>query len=159
MKAIDKIKAVFIAAFTAINGWLGVLAVPFYFLLLTNVLDYGTGIAAAACRGERVTSLKGFKGIVKKVCMWLLVLVGAIIDYMIIAMGQTLHIEIGFENVFALVVIFWLMANELISILENIHDIGVPLPPFLLKIVKYLKGKTEDVVETVLPEETEVKEE
>ena len=49
MKAIDKIKAVFIAVFTAVNGWLGVLAVPFYFLLLTNVLDYGTGIAAAAC--------------------------------------------------------------------------------------------------------------
>ena len=154
MKAIDKIKAAFIAAFTAINGWLGVLAVPFYFLLLTNVLDYGTGIAAAACRGERVTSARGFQGIVKKVCMWLLVLVGAIIDYMIIAMGQTLHIEIGFENVFALVVIFWLMANELISILENIHDIGVPLPPFLLSIVKFLKEKTEDVAQVVTEEET-----
>ena len=153
MKAIDKVKAAFVAVFAGINGWLGVLAVPFYFLLLTNVLDYGTGIMAAACRGERVTSLKGFKGIAKKVCMWLLVAVGAIIDYMIIAMGQTLHIEIGFENVFALVVIFWLMANELISILENIHDIGVPMPPFLVNIVKFIKEKTEETVDVALPQE------
>lgn len=153
MKSIDKIKLVFISVFTAINGWLGALAIPFYFLLLTNLLDYSTGIVAAVCRGERVSSARGFQGIAKKVCMWLLVLVGYIIDYMIIAMGQTLHINIGFECLFALAVIFWLLANELISILENIHDIGVPMPPFLMTVVKFIKEKTEETVDVKHNEE------
>lgn len=153
MKSIDKIKLVFVSVFTAINGWLGALAIPFYFLLLTNLLDYSTGIVAAVYRGEKVSSARGFQGIAKKVCMWLLVLVGYIIDYMIIAMGQTLHINIGFECLFALAVIFWLLANELISILENIHDIGVPMPPFLMTVVKFIKEKTEETVDVKTNEE------
>ena len=39
MKDGDKIKLTFVAVFTTINGWLGVMAVPFYFLLLANVID------------------------------------------------------------------------------------------------------------------------
>ena len=144
MKYTDKIKIAFVAVFTAINGWLGVLAVPFYFLLLTNIVDYATGIMAAVYRGERVSSDVGFHGIAKKVCMWLLVLVGYITDFIIVEMGHTMHIEFGFDCLVALAVIFWLLANELISILENISDIGAPLPPFLKKLVELVKDKTED---------------
>lgn len=151
MKDIDKIKVVFISVFTAIHTWLGALAIPFYFLVLTNILDYTTGVVAAACRGERVSSERGFRGIAKKICMWLLVLIGWIIDYMIGAMGQSFHIEFGFDLLVSLAVIFWLLANELISILENIHDIGVPMPHFLMKIVEYIKEKTEESVPVEKP--------
>ena len=88
MKNIDKIKYTFITVFTAINSFLGSLATPFYILVLTNILDYLTGIGAAVYRGERVSSETGFHGIAKKVCMWLLVLVGYIVDYIIISMGK-----------------------------------------------------------------------
>ena len=67
MKNIDKIKYTFITVFTAINGFLGSLATPFYILVLTNILDYLTGIGAAVYRGERVSSETGFHGIAKKV--------------------------------------------------------------------------------------------
>ena len=147
MKNIDKIKVWFVTVFTAINSALGVLAAPFYLLVLVNIIDYITGIYAAVCRGEKVSSLKGFRGIAKKVCMWLLVLVGAIVDYMIVAVTGTLHIDLGFSSIVAIAVIFWLLANELISILENIHDIGTPLPPFLMKLVGYIKDKAEDTVQ------------
>lgn len=147
MKNIDKIKVTFVAVFTAFNGWLGVLAAPFYFLLLTNIIDYATGIVAAVYRGERVSSDVGFHGIAKKICMWLLVLVGHIVDFIIVEMGHTMHIEFGFDSLVALAVIFWLLANELISILENIHDIGTPLPAFLAKLVEYVKEKTEESME------------
>lgn len=143
---IEDIKIVFIAVFTYISGLLGNLAIPFYILVLTNTIDYLTGIWASACRGERISSERGLRGIAKKVCMWLLVLVGSIVDYMIIALTSTLHIEIGFNNIVAIAVVFWLMANELISILENIHDIGVPMPDFLYNLTKYIKEKTEDTV-------------
>ena len=143
MKNIDKIKYTFITVFTAINGFLGSLATPFYILVLTNILDYLTGIGAAVYRGERVSSETGFHGIAKKVCMWLLVLVGYIVDYIIISMGQTMHIEFGFSCLVAAAVVFWLLANELISILENVADIGVPMPAFLMKAVELVKEKTE----------------
>ena len=148
MKSMDKIKYTFITAFTAVNGFLGSLAVPFYLLVLTNLLDYITGIGAAVYRGERVSSETGFHGIAKKVCMWLLVLVGYIVDYIIKSMGHTMHIQFGFECLVAGAVVFWLLANELISILENVADIGVPMPSFLLKAVEFVKEKAEQSAET-----------
>ena len=131
MKIIDKIKVGFITVFTAVHGWLGALAIPFYILVGANIVDYITGIYAAVCRGEKVSSDVGFRGIAKKVCMWLLVLAGHIVDFIIVEMGHTMQIEFGVNCLVALAVIFWLLANELISILENISDIGTPLPPFL----------------------------
>ena len=146
MKVIDKIKVVFITIFTAMHSVFGVLTIPFLFLVLTNIIDYVTGIAASARRGERVSSSKGFWGIVKKIFMWLLVLVGYIVDYAVMAIGATMNIDINLGCIVALAVIFWLMANELISILENIHDVGVPMPPFLMKLVEFIKEKTEETV-------------
>ena len=146
MDKLEGMKFTFAAAFAALTGWLGALAWPFYFLLLTNLVDYVTGIMAAKCRGEKVSSDVGFRGIAKKVCMWLLVLVGYIVDFIIVEMGHTVHIDIGLTNIVALVVIFWLMANELISILENINDVGVDYPKPLMKILELVKEKTEETV-------------
>ena len=148
MKDINKIKITFITVFTALNGWLGSLATPFYILVLTNIIDYITGIGAAIYRGERVSSETGFHGIAKKVCMWMLVLVGYIVDYIIISMGNTMNIQFGFDCLIAAAVVFWLLANELISILENVADIGVPMPSFLMKAVELVKEKTEHTMQT-----------
>ena len=144
MRDIDKIKVMFVAAFATVNSMLGELALPFYCLLVTNIVDYTTGIMAAVCRGERVCSDVGFRGIAKKVCMWLLVLAGSIVDFIVVQMGHTMRIEFGVDCLVALAVIFWLLANELISIMENIGDIGTPLPPFLKRIVELVKDKTEE---------------
>ena len=148
MKDINKIKITFITVFTALNGWLGSIATPFYILVLTNIIDYITGIGAAVYRGERVSSETGFHGIAKKVCMWLLVLVGYIVDYIIISMGNTMNIQFSFEYLIAAAVVFWLLANELISILENVADIGVPMPAFLINAVELVKEKAESSMQT-----------
>ena len=153
MKNTDKIKVAFVAVFTAVNSRLGALAVPFYFLLLTNIMDYTTGIMAAVYRGERVSSDIGFRGIAKKICMWLLVLAGWIVDYIIMTMGEMLDIRTGFNCLISLAVIFWLLSNELISILENISDIGTPLPPFLLKLAQLVKDKSEQTMDIGKEEE------
>ena len=44
---------------------------------------------------------------------------------------------------FGLLVTIWLLLNECISILENISEIGVPLPPFLVSLIQKLKKTTE----------------
>lgn len=147
----DKIKAVFIAIFTALSAWLGVLAIPMLILVIVNIADYGTGLAAAKYRGQVISSYKGFRGIAKKICMWLLVGVGAVIDWLLTYAAQHAGIDLHLGFLVACLAAVWLICNEIISILENISDIGVSLPPFLLKIVQNLKVQTEGKADQALP--------
>lgn len=140
----DKIKAAFIAFFSALAGWLGILAVPVGVLIVCNIIDYGTGLAASPYRGQKIDSYRSFRGIAKKVCMWLLVGVGAMLDWLVVYAGDTIGISIPVNFLIACVVAVWLIANEIISILENMVDIGVKIPPFLLPLVKNIKKQVED---------------
>ena len=140
----DKGKAAFIAAFSAIFGWLGILAVPVLILAGLNVTDYITGIAASKRRNEQVTSDKGLWGIVKKVGMWILVGIGWAMDVLINYAGQYVGLTIKLPFVVATIVAVWLICNEIISILENLLDIGVAMPPFLMPLARMIKGQVED---------------
>lgn len=140
----DKFKAAFIAAFSAIFGWLGILAVPVLILAGLNVTDYITGIVASKRRNEQVTSDKGLWGIVKKVGMWILVGIGWAMDVLINYAGQYVGLSIKLPFVVATIVAVWLICNEIISILENLLDIGVAMPPFLLPLARMIKGQVED---------------
>lgn len=143
MDFLKAIKAFFVAAFGVLSAWLGVLAIPVYVLVACNVMDYITGLAAAHHRGQQVSSYVGITGIAKKVCMWLLIGVGAVVDWLLMYCGSQLGFEIHLPMLAASLVAVWLIVNEIISILENIGDIGVPLPEWLLGIVKGLKSKIE----------------
>lgn len=140
-------KAVCIAIFGLLSSWLGVLAIPVYVLVACNVMDYITGLAAAHRRGQKVSSYVGVLGIAKKVCMWLLIGVGAVVDWLLMYCGSQLGFTIHLPMLAASLVAVWLIVNEIISILENIGDIGVPLPGFLTKIVQGLKSKIEGAEE------------
>ena len=76
--------------------------------------------------------------------MWLLVGVGVIVDILILYATQQAGIDIHISFVVASLVAIWLICNEIISVLENISDIGVALPPFLLKIVQNIKSQVEE---------------
>lgn len=129
----DKVKAAFVAAFSMIFGWLGILAVPVLILAGLNFTDYITGILASKRRNELVTSDKGLWGIVKKIGMWILVGLGWAMDVLINYASQYVGLSIKLPFVVATIVAVWLICNEIISILENLLDIGVAMPPFLIK--------------------------
>jgi len=139
-----KIKTALTAFFSALAGWLGILAIPVLMLVICNVIDYGTGIIAAKYRNEPVSSYKGLRGIIKKVCMWLLIGVGAMVDWLIIYTSSTIGITLPISFLIACIVAVWLIVNEIISILENMADIGVSIPPFLMPLVRNIKRQVED---------------
>lgn len=149
----DKVKVTVTAVISALMSWLGILAVPVFLLVGCNVIDYFTGLCAAKYRSESVNSYKGIRGIIKKVCMWLLVLIGAWIDILINYAIDTAGIAVTLPFVVATVVAVWLVVNEIISILENMIDIGVDMPPFLLPLVKYIKKQTEAKADVAEQEE------
>ncbi|MDU3289795.1 phage holin family protein [Enterocloster bolteae] len=140
----DKVKAAFVAAFSMIFGWLGILAVPVLILAGLNFTDYITGILASKRRNELVTSDKGLWGIVKKIGMWILVGLGWAMDVLINYAGQYVGLSIKLPFVVATIVAVWLICNEIISILENLLDIGVAMPPFLMPLARMIKGQVED---------------
>lgn len=149
----DKVKVAITAVVSALMGWLGILAVPVFLLVGCNVIDYVTGLCAAWYRAESVNSYKGVRGIIKKVCLWLLVLVGAWIDILVNYAIECAGIDISLPFLAATVVAVWLVVNEIISILENMLDIGVKMPPFLLPAVKYIRKQVEDKAKDVMEKE------
>ena len=138
------IKALITSVASALSALLGVLYIPVLLMVVCNLVDYITGLIAAPYRDNGISSYKSLKGIAKKVCMWLLVVVGAIVDSLLAYASDIVKIEMPFSFLIACIVAIWIICNELISILENIQDTGVNLPPFLIPIVKNIKKQTED---------------
>lgn len=141
---INFLKGTVTAVFSFLSSILGVLAVPVCLMVACNVIDYVTGLLAAKYRDQNIDSYKGLRGIIKKVCMWLLVVVGAVVDALLAYSAETVGIALPFTFLVACVVSIWIVCNEIISILENIGDIGVELPPFLEGLVKNIKRQVEE---------------
>lgn len=141
---INYVKAVVTAFMSMLAALLGVLYVPVLLMVACNVIDYITGLFAAKYRTDGgISSYRSIRGIIKKVTMWLLVVVGAIIDTLLKYSTETFGYKLPFTFLVACIVAIWIICNELISILENMVDIGINIPGFLLPIVKQLKTAVE----------------
>lgn len=136
-----------IVVLSAVMDFMGILAIPVLLMVGCNIIDYITGVIASKYRDEKLDSYKGIHGIIKKVCMWLLVLVGAFIDGLLMYATQTIGLSIQVPFIVATLVAVWIVVNEIISILENLVDIGIDLPPFLMPIVQRIKKGVEDAGE------------
>lgn len=145
IKNADKGQAWVTIAVSAVMDFLGILAIPVFLMVGCNIIDYITGLIASKYRDEQLNSYKGIRGIVKKVCMWLLVVVGAVVDELIRYATQTMGFNIQIPFIVATLVAVWIIVNEIISILENLVDIGIDLPPFLMPIIKRIKKEIEEV--------------
>ena len=144
MNELNGIKAGATAIMAMISAALGNLYVPVLLMVLCNCIDYATGLMAVPSRDEKLSSYRSLKGIIKKVCMWLLVVVGVIIDELIKYAADVGAVELPFTFLVACIVAIWIICSELISILENMIDIGVDLPPFLMPIIKLIQKTAED---------------
>ena len=123
--------------FTAMGGWLG------YFLggcdgllialVLFTVVDYLTGIMCAVA-DQKLSSQVGFKGICRKVLIFLLVGIANIIDVQVIGTGSVIRTA----------VIFFYLSNEGVSILENAGHLGLPIPSKLKATLEQIHDRTSD---------------
>lgn len=121
-------------AFTAVGGWFG------YFLggcdgliialLLFVVIDYITGVMCAVA-DKKLSSEVGFKGICRKVLIFMMVGIANILDTKIIGGGSVLRSA----------VIFFYLSNEGISLLENAGHLGLPIPEKLKVVLEQLHDK------------------
>lgn len=132
------LQAVLSAAIASFAAYLGALAVPVIVMIIMMIIDYATGMCAAWMRNE-LSSKVGAKGIAKKVGYMGLIVVAMGLDYLLASGFAAVHITPVCDMWFALMVAVWLIINEMISILENLRKMEVPLPGFLVKALERLK--------------------
>lgn len=124
----------------AVGGWLGYFLGGcdglVYALILFVAADYVTGVMCAAV-DKRLSSEIGFKGICKKVLIFVLVGLANILDVQIIGTGSVLRTA----------VIFFYISNEGVSLLENAAHLGLPVPEKLKNILQQLHNRAEEVDE------------
>lgn len=155
MEQATYVKMFLIGIFAFLSSLFGVLAVPVILMVTCNIVDYISGLMASTYRSQDINSYKSIRGIMKKVCMWLLVIVGAVIDYLIAYAGDVMGHALPFTFLVSCIVAIWLICNEIISILENIKDMGVAVPRFMEPLVRNIKSQVEDKIEIDGNEESE----
>lgn len=133
-------------AIGALAAYFNVLLIPLIVLLIVMLVDYITGMAGAAYSGK-LNSRVGVFGILKKAGYLALVVVGMVADYLIGSALLKIGIDLKITYCFGMIITVWLIINELISILENLGELDVPLPSFLVNIIKTLKSKVEEQAE------------
>lgn len=111
-------------------------------LVFCIVLDYVTGMTRAWMKGE-LSSGVGIRGFVKKLCYILGVAVGFAADLLISLLADNLGLTVDIPAVLGLTVTLMLSLNELISVAENLGQIGVPMPAALTRALQKL-GERED---------------
>lgn len=141
------IQATVSVAIGALAAYFNVLLVPLTILIVVMIIDYATGMTSAWKSGE-LESKTGLIGILKKVSYLVLVAVGGVVDYLISAGLAAANVEISITYCCGLIVCVWLIINELISILENLAELGTPIPKFLVNIVRRLKNTVENKTDT-----------
>lgn len=123
-------------AFAAIGGWLGWFMGGcdglLYALIAFVAADYITGVMCAII-DKKLSSEVGFKGIFKKVLIFILVGVANILDVQVIGSGCVLRTA----------VIFFYISNEGVSLLENAGHLGLPIPTKLKDVLEQLHDRTE----------------
>jgi toxin secretion/phage lysis holin len=112
-----------------LGGWSALIQILVAFV----VIDYITGVLAAAIRGKLNSNI-GLKGIAKKVFI-----------FVIVACGHLVDSAMGTQDLVRDAAIYFYIANELLSILENAGEIGLPVPDILKNAIERLKGKEQDI--------------
>lgn len=128
----------------AISLELGSIGTLLWIFLAATVLDYITGIFAAAYH-KNLASEIGLRGIIKKSGSFFVIAVALLTDALVSYSAEQFGIYLSTGTAIASIVTIWLILNEFISILENISKLNVALPPFLLSAIKLLKKQTEAV--------------
>lgn len=152
------IKTAIMAAGAAFTVYFGKLLIPLVILIAVMLLDYGTGMTKAYLSAE-LSSKIGWRGIIKKLCYFIVVAIAMCCDWLIETGLSSAGVNSAAPVICSAIVICWLIINEMLSILENLTAIGVPMPAFLGKLIKKMKVSVEKKAEEGIDKEEEQHEE
>lgn len=131
MKGFDKVNMFYGLIATAGAAIFGQYWFLFFGFLVLNVVDYFTGLAKSK-KLKKESSAVGAWGVFKKVSYWLVIGVAFFIAHCFVCMGEIIGVELAFVRLFGWFTLATYLINEIRSILENLVEIGVKVPVFLV---------------------------
>ena len=140
MNFLNKVNMFGGAIMAALAAVLGQYWFLFAGFLLCNVADWLSGWMRSREKGESCSRV-GARGIVKKVWYWVVIAIAFYIGFSFERMGQTIGVQLGFMKFVGWFVLANYLVNEIRSILENLVDMNVNVPPFLIKGLKIAADK------------------
>lgn len=142
MNVFDKVNVIggaIMAAFAAVLGQYWFL---FLGLLICNIVDWVSGWMKSSMKGESCSRV-GAIGAMKKVWYWVVIGIAFFIGFSFEQMGQTIGISLEFMDFVGWFVLANYLVNEIRSILENLVEMGVPVPAYLVKGLKVTAERIE----------------
>ena len=150
MKGI-KVNVVYGAIATALASVFGEYWFLFAGFLAMNIIDYVTGYCKAKFYNKNESSAIGAKGIFKKVWYWTVIGIAFFVSFCFTHMGSAIGIDLQFVQLFGWFTLASYLVNEIRSIFENLVEMGVKVPSFLVNGLavteKLLDAKTKQTEE------------
>lgn len=123
----DIVSVILTTIIYVLGGW----DVALMSMVIVVVIDYITGVASAFYN-KKLSSKQGLKGIIKKFCYFLIVALAVVIDNLL-----------GQSGIIRTLVIYFFVANDGLSVIENMAEMDVKLPRKLIDALDDLKKKSE----------------
>ena len=123
----DVISVILTTIIYVLGGW----DVALISMVIVVIIDYITGVASAFYN-KKLSSKKGLKGIIKKFCYFLVVALAVVIDNLL-----------GQSGIIRTLVIYFFVANDGLSVIENMAEMDIKLPKKLIDALEELRHKSE----------------
>ena len=151
MKEFDKVNMIYGAIAAVGVSIFGKYWFLFAGFLILNVIDYVTGYCKAKFYNKNESSAIGAKGIFKKVWYWVVIGLAFFISTCFAYMGETIGINLSFVQLFGWFTLATYLVNEIRSILENLVEMNIKVPQFLIAGL--------EITQKLIDAKTEIKEE
>lgn len=118
----------------------------FAIFLLFNVIDWITGWMKSRMNGTE-NSVAGWKGVLKKIGYWLMIVVAFAMAAVFIEIGNVISVDLGITSLLGWFVLASLMVNEVRSIVENFVEAGFNVPMILqqgLEVADHVINKSQE---------------
>lgn len=137
----DKLKILLITALSLVLTFFDNISLPLILLIISNIIDIVTGTWKSFYLKQKFTYQKMMIGIIKKCSMYVLIMCASILDTLISYTVENLGFSINGDGLIGILITIWMILNELVSIICNLSLMKVPIPGFLLKLIKSMQEK------------------
>lgn len=147
----DKANLMWGAVVSVLTMFFGAYWYIFLFFFALNIVDFITGMRKAK-KTETLTSKRGAEGVYKKVGYWIIIALAFGASSIIVEMGKTVGLNLGFISAIGWFTLATLLLNEMTSVSENLIVLGVNVPPILTRGLAVVKTAVDEAGNKVIPE-------
>jgi len=117
----------------------------FIILAIFMILDYITGVLCGLIKNGGFNYKKGIKGLIKKLMYIVLILVTILLEFLIKYFTESAGVVLRIEGALVTAMYVYLIGTEGLSIIQNLIILGIPVPPFMIRLFGLIKDESGNI--------------